>query len=136
MDELNRAGMKLYPADRTKYIPTPHPGDIVTACPLYCFIRLSNGMVATVDPDVWIKLHKYTWHARKGNGGWYAHRAIETRGRRRYLSMHREIMNTPKVLHVHHKNGLTLFNVKENLKHIDPIAHATLTQFRKKQRRN
>jgi len=114
---------------------TPLKNDIVTSCPLYCFIRCSNGMIATVDPDDWCRLHNFKWHAKKSRGGWYAYRKITVRNRTRYIYMHRSIINPSKDFHVHHKNGMTLFNAKNNLEILDPLVHAIMTKFRSLQRK-
>lgn len=124
MDDLLPVGMKLYgPIEYPRY------------CPLFCFIKCFNGMICTVDPEDWIRLHNFTWYAKETRGGWYAYRKTGTGNKTRHIYMSREIAHAPKGVHVHHRNGLTLFNVKENLEHIDPAAHAQLTKWRRIQRR-
>ncbi len=101
----------------------PSKETIPDRCYLCCFIRLNRGLVALVDPEDWVRLHKYSWYARKTKNGHYAVRKVRIRNKRRLIYMHREIAGTPAGMETHHKNELKLDNRKENLDIVTPQMH-------------
>lgn len=114
---------------------TPFKNGVAHCCPLYSFIRCTNGMVATLDPWNWIRLHNFTWYAKKSRGGWYAYRKYYAGGKMHFSYMHREITGCLQGFVVHHINGITLFNIERNLQNKTPGDHETLHKTRKIQRR-
>jgi len=100
-------------------------------------IKLTKGKHALVDPDDWIWLNRKNWRAKKGIGGWYALKIYSRKGKRRYSYMHRLLTNCPKHLEVHHIDGNTLNNQKENLEIMTPGYHKEIHKIlriaRKKQ---
>jgi hypothetical protein len=82
-------------------------------------IPLTRGKYAIVDVEDYEKLKKYKWHVRGGKTSrtFYAVRIVGTAGKnRRYISMHRVIMNAPAGMVVDHINGNGLDNRKCNLR--------------------
>ena len=79
---------------------------------------LTQGKEALVDDDDYEMLmeHKWSINFNKNNGKHYAKRNCQTKGARKIIRMHREIMNAPKRKQVDHINGNTLDNRKENLR--------------------
>ena len=78
-------------------------------------IRLTKGFSTIVDlADLpWIQM--YRWIALKSAGKWYAARRVIHSGKSHYIRLHREIMNCPEDLEVHHLNGNGLDNRRCNL---------------------
>ena len=77
-----------------------------------CFILLTQGEVAMVDPEDFEELNKYVWCAHRRGKSIYACR----RERRRLILMHRVIMNAPDNMVVDHIDGNGLNNCKANLR--------------------
>jgi hypothetical protein len=76
-------------------------------------IELTKGYVTLIDDDVYEELNKYKWHYHEG----YALRMERvSKNRRRYIRMHRVIMNTPDGMEPDHINGNSLDNRKSNLR--------------------
>jgi hypothetical protein len=77
-------------------------------------IKLTNKMVTLVDDKWYPHLSQFTWQARydRTTGKYYAARQVD----RKFIYMHREILNAPDGLHVDHVNGDTLNNQEENLR--------------------
>lgn len=69
-------------------------------------IPLGKDKYAIVDTEDYEQLNQHSWSVSKGGKTWYAHRG---------LGMHREVMNAPANLVVHHKNHNGLDNRKQNL---------------------
>ena len=81
-------------------------------------ILLTKGQVAFVDDEDFDLLNQWKWQARfnKGSNSYYASRYIGGRGNRKYVAMHRVVMNaadTEIVDHIHHN---TLDNRKSELR--------------------
>ena len=77
-------------------------------------INLTQNKVALVDDKWFPYLSQFRWQARydRTTGKWYAARQV----RRKFIYMHREILNAPDGLHVDHVNGDPLDNRKRNLR--------------------
>lgn len=78
-------------------------------------IPLTQGKVAVVDDDDYEVLVRYKWHAVKRKGGlWYAARNSGKRGNKEL--MHCAIVQATRGLHVDHRDGDGLNNVRNNLR--------------------
>ncbi len=77
-----------------------------------CFIPLTQGEVAMVDPEDFEELRKYLWCAHRRGRSIYACR----HARRELILMHRVIMKAPKGMIVDHIDGNGLNNCKSNLR--------------------
>ncbi|MGA2915115.1 MAG: HNH endonuclease [Sedimentisphaerales bacterium] len=76
--------------------------------------NLAAAKFAKVDPEDYQKLAGYVWLFDETNiTNPYA---VRFEGRRKFVKMHREIMNAPKGVIVDHKNGNGLDNRKVNLR--------------------
>lgn len=60
----------------------------------------------------------------------YAMRKYKIDGKEHIIRMHRQIMACPPDMQVHHVNGRTFDNRKENLSIIEPRLHAALRIIR------
>jgi hypothetical protein len=81
------------------------------------FIPLTRGMWAIVDVRDFEWLSQYQWCASPSGGGkMYARRNTKTGT----ILMHREIMKTPRGMHVDHKNRDGLDNRHDNLRNCTP----------------
>lgn len=82
-------------------------------------IELSQGMVATVDDDMYEELNQYKWYAHLDGRRWYARRNTphDSNGKRHTIYMARVIMNAQPEERVDHKDNMaTLNNQRENLR--------------------
>jgi hypothetical protein len=81
-------------------------------------IELTKGKFAIVDPENFEELNAHKWYAAGCNNNFYAVRyAGRTNGKKKFISMHRQIMGgTPPGFIVDHKDGDGLNNRKENLR--------------------
>lgn len=81
-------------------------------------IRLTHGVVAIVDDELYPSLSQFKWYAQKSaSGSFYAARNIPQHHRRRKtIYMSREITGCPDGFDVDHANGNTLDNRRENLR--------------------
>jgi hypothetical protein len=77
-------------------------------------IELTRGKSAIVDDEWYPYLNQFNWQARydRTTGKWYAARQVH----RKFIYMHREILNAPDGLHGDHINGDTLDNRRSNLR--------------------
>ena len=89
-------------------------------------VPLGKGFFAIVDPEDLTWLVNYRWFVRKSHKIWYAMRKYRINGKEHITRMHRQIMACPDDMQVHHINGQTLDNRKENLSIIEPRLHAAL----------
>jgi hypothetical protein len=81
------------------------------------FIPLTRGLWAAVDVRDFEWLSEYCWYASPSGGGkMYARRNTKTGT----ILMHREIMKTPKGMHVDHKDRNGLNNRRDNLRNCTP----------------
>lgn len=102
---------------------------MIAACPLACYIRLTKGKIAIVDPWWWVRLRRNKWKAQKRKGGWYAMYTVGKRGRYKYFYMHRIVNRTPKGIDTHHKNMNTLDNREANLESVTREKHREIWQL-------
>lgn len=100
-----------------------------------CFIKLTHGKYAKVDPELHAALSKHTWEAQKSAHLWYAVRREIRGGKVFRIKMHRQIAGTPPGLVCHHKNGRGLDNRMINLDNMYPLQHKTHHIIRKHQTR-
>ena len=77
-------------------------------------IRLTQGMVATVDARDFERVSAFRWSASYQRGRWYA-----VRGRNPLTYMHRFILRVPSSIEVDHRNGDGLDNRRSNLREAD-----------------
>lgn len=81
-------------------------------------ILLTQNKVAIVDDDDFERLLNYKWQAALMNGIWYAYRR-ETKGNRKSIGMHTEIMGQPPSgKMIDHIDGDGLNNKKSNLRFV------------------
>jgi len=79
-------------------------------------IPLTQGKCAIVDPDDFERLNKHKWYAMKHRNTFYAGRCSNIGKKKKYIAMHREILNPPGHLFVDHINHNGLDNRKANLR--------------------
>jgi len=76
-------------------------------------IPLTQGKVAIVDDEDFELLSQWKWHYSSAG---YATRAIQANGKKRFILMHRLIMNTPVGMETDHINHNGLDNRKSNMR--------------------
>ncbi len=79
-------------------------------------IPLTQGKFAIVDEEDYEELNKYKWYALNHRGHFYAGRVDIKDGRRRNMTMHRQLINCPIDKVIDHKNHNGLDNRKANLR--------------------
>jgi hypothetical protein len=79
-------------------------------------IPLTQELFAQVDDEDFKYLNQWKWYAHRDGKTYYARRQISTKGIRKMLRMHREIMNTPESMEVDHRDHNGLNNQKSNLR--------------------
>ncbi len=99
---------------RPPRIGYPHPG-----IPGVCEIPLTQGKFALVDAEDFAAVSLWSWCAIKGRKGvsWYAHANTEKAGGgRRYVKMHRYVLQPLAGLEIDHVDGDGLNNRRSNLR--------------------
>lgn len=79
-------------------------------------IPLTQGQFAVVDDSDYEWLNQWKWYANRNRYTYYAVRSDHTNGIIKQILMHREIMNTPNGMVVHHIDHNGLNNQRCNLK--------------------
>lgn len=79
-------------------------------------IPLTQGLFTQVDDADFNEQNQHKWYARKHGNTFYASRAYRADGKRTTLSMHHEIMQTPKGMDTDHRDSNGLHNERENLR--------------------
>lgn len=92
----------------------------------FAIIKLTHGMTAIVDPDVYEQIKGYHWQARKSFCRFYAMRKTSTSFGEYWTRMHREITKCPNGQIVHHKNRRTLDNRRSNLQCMTQMQHQAI----------
>ncbi len=129
---------RLSAANRARYVSLS-PADVAQMAKLVAQdgvaripLRGRSGAVrayAMVDPDLEPILAAFTWQL---DGSGYARRkALGADGKRKGISMHRQIMDAPAGLQVDHRDRNRLNNQKANLRLVD---HARQQQNRSKRK--
>jgi len=87
-------------------------------------ILVVNGINVLLDDWDWIRLCRYKWRVSdNGKGHKCIARGKRVNGKRCTIYMHRVIMNTPKGMECHHKEGNTFDNRKEKLENLTKQEH-------------
>lgn len=86
-------------------------------------IRFSGPRYAKVDPEDYERLAAHEWYYIKGKRNFYAARAspVAKSGKRRIVTMHRDVIDVPDRMLVDHVNRDSVDNRKTNLR---PATHA------------
>ena len=79
-------------------------------------IKLTQEKIALVDDEDFEYLNQFKWCILKLKNTYYAIRAEGPKHKRKFIFMHRQIMNTPKGLEVDHIDHNGLNNQKYNLR--------------------
>lgn len=99
-------------------------------------VQLTHGKECLVDEGDLDYVSKYHWRAQKSKSGWYAVRRFKKNGKTFTIRMHRELLNCPDELEVHHCNGDTLDNRLENLLPCTDDGHKILHMSKLSQAKN
>ncbi|WP_342439296.1 HNH endonuclease [Paenibacillus sp. FSL L8-0436] len=83
-------------------------------------IKLTKGMSAIVDDDLFESLSQYSWWFHSGG---YAGRSATKGGKKQSVLMHRQIVDAPTGKVVDHINGNKLDNRLENLRVTDQVGN-------------
>jgi hypothetical protein len=92
-------------------------------------IKLTRGLFAIVDAKDYLKLCMFKWYAKKSYGTFYARRTYYENGKKKEISMHRQIMDPAEGFCVDHRNHIGLDNRRTNLRE---ATHAQNNYNRKK----
>lgn len=87
-------------------------------------LKLSNSdLPCLVDDDIWLRYCRYTWRLKKSGNASYVVCNKVINGKKETLRLHRLVMNCPPDKEVHHVNGNTRDNQRENLIIVDRLTH-------------
>lgn len=89
-------------------------------------IEVGDSIFTWVDETDYVWLSRYKWRTLYTRYKAYVVRPVWRKGYIRWVRMHRVIMRPPQGFHVHHKNGNTLDNRRENLENMRAKDHAQL----------
>lgn len=80
-------------------------------------IQLTQGKFTIVDDEDYPELSKHKWCAKKSAANWYAVRGVWDKAAQttRIVRMHRVILGYDGRKEVHHKNGDSLDNQRQNI---------------------
>lgn len=81
-----------------------------------CLLRLSSGMDAIVDADLFDDLSVYTWTAKSKRGAVYAGRGVNVDGKQRTIYLHAAVFGAFDSAIRDHFNRNTLDNRRSNLR--------------------
>lgn len=79
-------------------------------------IKLTQDKVALVDDEDFEYLNQWKWHTLKQRNRLYAIRSKGTKPFQKTISMHQQIMEFPKGMHIDHIDGNGLNNQSKNLR--------------------
>lgn len=94
------------------------------------YIRLSDGLMTTVDADLYDELNKYHWFAKKSFHRMYAVLTTHVDGKKVFIRMHRIVAKTPDDQVCHHINKNPLDNRRANLQNMSWYDHTKLHSWR------
>ena len=108
-------------------IPIPNTLALIALAPILLYrrlkfgfsfmrIKLSRGLFAIVNGRDFLKLYMFKWFAKGDGGTFYAIRTFYENGRKKQVSMHRQIMNPTEGFCIDHRNHIGLDNRRINLR--------------------
>ena len=89
-------------------------------------IIFADNVPVIIDKEDFEKLSSYSWHIFQLKHYIYAFRHAFLHGSLQRVSMHRQIVDYPEKMVVHHKNRCGLDNRKDNLELLSKEAHHNL----------
>ena len=95
-----------------------------------CTLIQCKDRTVVIDDDDADRITGYTWFVRRTRYNCYAYRVKMPQDKIFLVWMHRQIMNCPNDMVVHHLNRNGLDNRKNNLQLMTPESHASFHRFR------
>ena len=93
-------------------------------------LKVGNVDVKLDDYD-WLRFCRYKWRIKKVDKRQsYVVRTMRKKGKHYTIYMHREVMNAPDDMEVHHIKGDTFDNRREELRMVTKIEHGKITRKR------
>lgn len=89
-------------------------------------VHLGHNIYAIIDYLDITTVTKYRWFLQQSSHVVYAVRKETRNGKTRYIKMHRELLNAPPDVEVHHINHNSLDNRRCNLIMLSPAQHKAL----------
>lgn len=93
-------------------------------------IKLTQGKFAQVDNSDYPWLNTWKWYAQKDYNTFYALRTIYTEGKKKVISMHRLIMDTPDNMLCDHQDRNGLNCQRHNMRNATPSQNSRNTTSR------
>jgi len=114
-------------------IPIPNTLALIALAPILIYrklkygfsfmrIKLTRGKYTIVDGRDYLKLYMFNWYAKESCGTFYAKRTFYARrtfyenGRKKEMSMHRQIMQPERGFCIDHRNHIGIDNRRSNLR--------------------
>ena len=90
-------------------------------------VDISGGKVALVDPSDAVWLREYRWHIHRSGRNEYACRSFKENGQVIHVYMHHHLLlkATTREIDVHHVDGDSLNNQRENLRYVSHAENVT-----------
>jgi len=99
---------------------------------LAAVVPIGAGRYTIIDKSNSVGIRQFAWRVHKSHSREYAIRKICRAGRERLIFLHRWLTHCPPGMSVHHINGNTLDNRRDNLQIVNPRFHPPSRIFRVK----
>ena len=93
------------------------------------FVPVGKNHFTIVDKSVFVMVRAYKWRTHKSHSLVYVVRTGYKNGKRGLIFIHRWLTHCPTGMEVHHKNGNTFDNRRDNLEIVHPKYHPRIRIF-------
>jgi len=87
------------------------------------FVPVGQNNFTIIDKSAYVLVRNFRWKIHKSKSKEYVVRAIVRNGKEKLIFLHRWLVHCPEGMQVHHINGNTFDNRRENLEIVQPRYH-------------